>query len=333
MAAIARGLALAAPLVVVLTALLASADAVFASFLRFPTDVSSVADHVFLIAFGGWGTAALLRIASSRLVDDPPLPRVRVGTVEANVVVGSLCLLFGSFAIAQVVSVSEGGKHVLETAGLTYAEYARTGFFQLLAVAVITLLTLMTLRASIKAETSASRARFIALAEVAVVLTLLVVAIAIRRLDLYEDVYGLTMLRLYSTIFAVWIGVSFVLLGLDIARVRKERAWFLPAATAVGLVMLFVLNVVNPEAVVARHNMARAARGERFDPSYIADLSVDAVPTLTASLRDLPEEDAERLLERIGCELDDGAFRGWAAFNVSKERADNARAAVCFSSD
>jgi hypothetical protein len=55
--------------------------------------------------------------------------------------------LFGAFAAAQLVVLAGGGRHVIETAGLTYAQYARSGFFQLLAVAVITLLILMSVRA------------------------------------------------------------------------------------------------------------------------------------------------------------------------------------------
>src|SRR5205085_4277547 len=99
----------------------------------------------------------------------------------------------------------------------TYAEYARTGFFQLLAVAAITLAVLLGLRAATDLSAPADRRRFTILALSATSLTVVIVVVAIARLGLYEDAFGLTMLRLYSKVFAVWIGVVFLLLGVDLA--------------------------------------------------------------------------------------------------------------------
>ncbi len=77
---------------------------------------------------------------------------------------------------------------MLETAGLTYAEYARTGFFQLIAVATITLGALLGLRALTDLDDAVTRRRFVVLAEAAVVLTLVVVFVALRR----QFIEGLT---------------------------------------------------------------------------------------------------------------------------------------------
>ena len=73
--------------------------------------------------------------------------------------------------------------------------------------------------------------RFVALSEVAVALTLLLVAGAVRRLSLYEQAYGLTPLRLWSLLFAIWIGAVFALLGVSlVVSSRTAKAWFVPAA-------------------------------------------------------------------------------------------------------
>ena len=73
---------------------------------------------------------------------------------------------------------------MLATAGLTYAEYARSGLFQLLAVAVITLGVLLLLRAATDLASPGRRATFTAVTELAVALTLVVVVVAVRRLNL-----------------------------------------------------------------------------------------------------------------------------------------------------
>src|SRR5205814_5010546 len=127
----------------------------------------------------------------------------------------------------------------LRSAGLTYADYARSGFFQLLWVSGITLALLVLFsRIGNFAERNA-RLAFTVLACCAIALTLMIDVVAFRRLSLYEEAYGFTMLRLYSHVFAVWVAVVFLLLAVDFLGVWSRRRWFVGAmlttATAVLL--------------------------------------------------------------------------------------------------
>ncbi|HEX7277587.1 MAG TPA: DUF4173 domain-containing protein [Acidimicrobiales bacterium] len=328
-AAAARGLLLAVPLLIVLGTLLASADAVFAGFFDGWSLVTPI-EHAILLVIGAWGMAGLLRLASA--APAPSLGRIgyRLGRTEATIVLGSVVALFAAFAVAQVIGASEGGKHVIETAGLTYAEYARTGFFQLLAVASITLAVLLGLRAATDLTDAAARRRFTVLAEAAVALTLVIVIVAVVRLGLYEDAFGLTMLRLFSKVFAVWIGVVFVLLAANLAGLGRTRAWLPSTAVGAGLLALFALNVVNPEAVVVRHNVAFAEQSGRFDPEYLTDLSDDAVPALVDALPRLDPEARRTVLERV-CTMGSAgqSGRSWWGFNFARDAAIEARNSVC----
>jgi hypothetical protein len=272
--------------------------------------------------------AGLPRTASAEPPPAAPKAPWRVGPVEATVVLGSLVALFCVFAAAQVVALSGGGGHVLRTAGLTYAEYARSGFFQLLAVAFLTLVAIVGLRAVTDLAGEGDRRRFTVLAEVAIGLTLVVVVVAVRRLALYQAAFGLTMLRLYSSVFALWVGVVVVLAGMAIVGVGRRRAGF-PAATAgAGLVLLLALNVVNPEAVVARHDVARAARAQRVDSAYLGQLSDDAVPALVDGLARLPEPARAQVLAAVCAGSEPPAGGLWAT-NASRRQAVAARRRVC----
>ncbi|MDQ6726210.1 MAG: DUF4173 domain-containing protein [Actinomycetota bacterium] len=226
------------------------------------------------------------------------------------------------------MALSGGGHHVITTAGLTYAEYARSGFVQLLAVASITLVALLGLRGLTDPGDPARRRRFTVLAEVAVSLTLVIVGVALRRLDLYQEAFGLTMLRLYSAVFAAWIGLVVVLAGCALAGVGARRSWLPAAVTATGLIILLGLNVVNAEAVVVRHDVGRATRAERVDPAYLAGLSDDAVPTLVDALPRLPAPTAAQVLASV-CTGTEPSFGGWAAANRSRRQARDARRRVC----
>ncbi|MEZ5177687.1 MAG: DUF4173 domain-containing protein [Acidimicrobiales bacterium] len=164
---------------------------------------------------------------------DLPAPPA-LGTTEAGVVLGALCALY-AFVAAQLVGVSSGSRHILESQGLTYAEYAREGFFQLLWAAAITVVVLLCVRAC----TGRARGALLWLSEAIVVLTLGVVASALRRLQLYEAAYGLTMLRLACTVVAVGIGAVFVLVGVAMARRDAAASGRLaPAVLAVALVFV-----------------------------------------------------------------------------------------------
>lgn len=317
-----QGLALAVPILVVLGVLLGSADAVFASFFEWWSP-ESVIEHGALLVVGAWGMVGLLRLASAEPARPLPSFRFRLGSVQATVILGSLVTLFAAFAAAQLVALSAGGRHVIETSGLTYAEYARSGFFQLLAVAVITLAILLTLRAVTDlSDTRASR-RFIVLGEASVALILVIVFVAIRRLSLYEDAFGLTMLRLYSQVFAVWVGVVFVFLGAMLAGVERHRAWLPPAAAAAGLAILLALNVLNPEAIVVEHNVDHAATSGRFDPGYVTGLSDDAVPALVDALPRL-DPGTRQQVRAVVC-----TGHSPSGFNLAAEAADDARSRIC----
>jgi Domain of unknown function (DUF4153) len=330
---IVRGLLLAAPILVLLGVLLASADAVFASFFRVDVDPVTPAGHIAALVAGAWGAAALLRVASVTPPGRLPALRPPLGAVEACVVLACLCALFAVFTAAQLVALSEGGRHVLATAGLTYAEYARSGFFQLLAVAVITLGVLLLLRAATRLASPGQRATFTAVAEVAVALTMVIVVVAVRRLNLYQDAFGLTMLRLYSELFSYWIGAVFLFLGAALAGVGHGRGWLVGAAVAAGLALLLALNVANPEAVVARDQLAGTRQVQRIDVAYVARLSEDAVPTVAARMPGLDPAARADLRARLCAAEPDGVspsrFTGWAAWNLGRERAERALTRIC----
>jgi len=298
--AVARGIGLAVPVVVVLALLLASADAVFASLFSLPTDVGSVLGHVGLIGLGVIVASALFVEASSSVVADTPLLPHAIGPTESSVVLGAIAVLYAAFAVVQVVTARGGAGHVIETAGLTYADHAREGFFQLLAVAAITLAVVGGLRVVTAAGTRRQQVSLVVLSEVVVALTLVILAVALDRLRLYEGAYGATMLRLACTAFAWWLAAVFVLVAVVSAGIGRRRSWIGGAVVLSALVGLVGWNLVNPEQLVVERNLAMARSGEReLDVGYLWLLSDDAVPAMAASLPTAPPGDRGALLERI----------------------------------
>ena len=326
-AAVARGALLAAPVVLVIGLLLGTADPLFASWF----DVDAAGDlvgHAIILVVGAWAAGGLLRMASSAPPGPLPTAARRLGFVESLTVLGSLVALYAAFAVAQVVAARGGGRRVLETAGLSYADYARSGFFQLLAAATITLGVLLAVRACADLSTPSRRRRFVVLAEVAVALTLVIVAVAVHRLRLYEDAYGLTLARLFAIAFALWVGQVFVFLALSLAGVHAPRRWLVPAALAAGLVAVVALNLADPETLVVERNVTNYERTGRLDVGHLAALSDDAVPAMVAALPRLDPTTRE-LVRQAVCAGAPSGGRDWLNFSASATRAADARARVC----
>ena len=282
-APVVRGLLIATPIAVLVAGLLASADPVFASFLNFNLDFGQLVADVLFVLVGSAVMAGLLRSAAAEPIDRVDGPRWRLGAVEGLIVLSVLDAIFAAFAIAQGIAAAGAAGDTLRAAGTTFSDYARSGFFQLLWVAGITLVLLVLFSRITALSEPASKRAFIVLAETAIALTLLIVVVASMRLSLYEDAYGFTMLRLYSHIFAGWVAVVFLLLAADLGGLFRRRRWFVGATSLTALALLMALNFANPEAVVAQFNVDRAAATGKLDPQYLAELSADSVPALIAA--------------------------------------------------
>ena len=317
------------PILLVLGLLLASADAIFASLFQLRLDGGSFMTHLFLLALGAWGMAGLLRLTRAREPEpdvrypDPPLR-----PVESLVTLGGMVLLYALFVATQLFALSEGGRRILETRGLTYAEYARSGFFQLLTAAAVTAAVIVGLRSATNLTAPRHHRWFVALAQVAIAMTVAVVFVAVRRMNLYEGVFGLTMLRLYVKVACFGLAASLVLLGAWLL-VPGGRGWFLAGVVAIALVTLLALNVVNPEAIVVRHNIDHYQRTARLDPYYLAALSDDALPTAAEEIQRLIGFTRTRA-ERVLCSSSPASEgSGWAGYNLSRAHADHARLRLC----
>jgi hypothetical protein len=280
---LARGVLIAIPVAALLAGLLASADPVFASFFNLNIDVGRLLLDVFFIAVGSLAAAGLLRLVASEPMDRVDGPHWRLGATEALVVLAVLDAVFVAFALAQVLAATGAAAGTLRSAGVTFSDYARSGFFQLLWVSGITLALLILFSRISAFKERNTRLTFLVLAECAIALTLMIVIVAFRRLSLYEEAYGFTMLRLYSHVFAVWVGLVFLLLAADFVGPGSRWRWFIGATATTAAIVLLGLNVANPEAVVVALNTSHAQLAHKIDAQYLSELSSDATPALLSS--------------------------------------------------
>jgi uncharacterized protein DUF4153 len=321
MGSVARGIGLGIPLIVLFGSLFMAADAVFRSLVTaaVPPFEHPLA-HLLIIVGVAWVTAGLLRdlLAAReehRLVSPLALaarrPRFLLGPTEVGIVMGALNALFLAFVLVQFRYLFGGADLVEARAHLTYAQYARHGFFELLAVSVLVLVVLLAVDVLVRRN---GGARLLTLLSAGLVALVFVVMFsALQRMRLYEQAYGLTELRVYAVGVILWLGAVFLWYSATVLRGRRSS--FAVGAVIAGFAATAALNVVNPDALIARTNLDRS----RVDVAYLGRLSDDAVPALLDELPTLPPDKqsalALELLRRDRQEVD------WRSFNFSRARA------------
>ncbi len=218
--------------------------------------------------------------------------------------------VFAAFLVAQAAAVFGGHGYVERTTRLTYADYVHQGFGQLTVATALILLVIWAAARKVPRETSADRLWMRASLGALCLQTLVVVASALHRMNLYQDAYGYTRLRLLVDVFEGWLGL--LVLAVVVAGAALQARWLPRFALISGAVALLCLAVINPDAWIARHNLDRYADTGRIDWTYLRSLSDDAVPVLA----DLPAEQRRCALAGRTAAADD-----WLAWNLGRHRA------------
>ncbi len=242
-----------------------------------------------------------------------------VGTTETSIVLGSVNLLFAAFVAIQVRYLFGGAGH-LATSGLTFAEYARRGFAELVVVAAASLVLLLVLAAGTRRAEPLQKRIFSALAAVLTVLVLVILASSFMRLRLYEQAFGFTRIRTYVHVFMGWLGVLLVaLLALEL---RERLRLFTAAVLIAALGFVLTLQVLNVDGFIARHNVERFAQGEALDGRYLANVSLDAVPALVDAARRASPAQRRHINRQLACHAEALAQpRSWQSTTLSSLRA------------
>ncbi|WP_430333447.1 DUF4153 domain-containing protein [Rhodococcus sp. ACT016] len=263
--------------------------------------VSNPVDRVLLGAFvaGVAVAATYLRRRTPRFDALAPGAGRPIARWEWAVPLALLDMLFVGFVAVQLPVLFGGDEHVRGTHGLTYANYARQGFWQLAAVTVLTLVVVAVAIRKVDRRRRRDRRLARVLLGLLCVSSLVVVASALHRMSLYENEFGFTRLRLGVMAVELWLGVVFVILL--VAGIRLSARWLPRAVLASAAIGLLGFAALDPDGYIAARNVDRYATTGKLDIAYLQGLSVDAVPALDR----LPEP--ARSCTLIGIDLGGGS--------------------------
>jgi len=321
---VVRGTAMAVPPLIVLTALLANADPVFEKILQRAMfdGMEPLLEHLLFVGVTSWFASGYLRaflVDDNNIMERVEIPRPTMAASEITIAVSLLNVLFFAFLVVQVRYLFGGASLVEVTQGLSYAEYARRGFFELVTATALVVPVLLVADWAAAEDKVLGRLLLRATSSLLVLQLAGVLASAAYRMRLYQDAYGLTEQRLYVSVFMIWLTGVLCLLSATVLRGRRRGFAF--AASAGGLACIAALHVVNPHALIARVNISRAASGAQIDAGYLRTLSADAVPTLIAQLPAVPEVERCNVAGMLKEKWSGERQGGWRAWNFSDARA------------
>ena len=348
---------IAGTLLLVFGSLLRSADPIFARLVRLPdVDVETLVSHVFVAGFfawiaGGWAYGALVESPTKNRAPNG-LP-FTLRALDVTTALGTLAVLFSAYVLTQLGWFFGGERFLRATTGLTAAEYARQGFFQMVWVVALVVPILLVTRAALAPEPALTRRHTLLSLPIVGLLGAIILSAALR-MRLYVHYYGLTTERLYTLVIMGWLAVVLLLLATTVLRGRGRP--FVAGSVATALMLLAALHAFVPDVLVARVNLARAQRATSelapaLDLRHLATLSGDAASLAVRATLDAPAvpppgataaewdgqrcDAASRLLERwgpasrvVGQESEAGAWRTWNAGEAAAARAVGGRSSA-----
>ncbi|MGU3293513.1 DUF4153 domain-containing protein [Williamsia sp. M5A3_1d] len=313
--------ALTVALAVVFGALFATADARFADLLDHITpDLGPVRVGPQIVV--GFAVAVVVAVGAHlrwmrpRSPHEPRAPRPLGDTWMWAVPAGTVLAICVAFGLTQAPALFGGDDYVQSTAGLTYADYARSGFWQLFVVTGLTIGVVSVAWRRSARDTRTERVLARGILGGLCLAALAVVASALHRMDLYTEAFGATRLRFGASAVEWWFAAVVVVLMAAGAGLGTRHLPRVLAVVTIGAALAFAVS--NPDARIAATNVDRFVDTGRIDIDYLAGLSPDA----TEALLDLPRPVRDCAIAAIAADvLDHGR---WTDLDLGRVHARDA---------
>lgn len=252
-----KSMLIAIPVIIIIIILLSSADSIFGSLF---TNISKLISNILssesisdiiariiwiIIIFAYISGFLITFTKKEKEEENPSAKKFNFSNFTINTLLISLDVIYFIFSIIQFkyLFINAG-----RTEGFNYAEYARTGFFQLMFVSFINFGLI-----KISKNTQTERLNKI-LKILLVIFTMIIVISAIFRMYLYEQEYGYTYLRIL--VYFILATEILILIPILINIAGKEFNIF-ETSLSIIITMYVILNFINIDYVISKNNIDR----------------------------------------------------------------------------
>lgn len=324
---ILKALAITIPSLIVLMAVLSLADMVFskavASFLeellRY-ISINVIFKTLFGIAVGLYLFGLVYSAYYKRSGEYIAAKSARQGDlIILNILLISILTVYTVFIVIQFKYLFAGASLPY---GLTYTEYARKGFFELLALTGVNVFVIL-LTVHLTKEVQGRWARMTKwLCCYLCAVTIVLLVSSFYRMWLYSADDGLTRLRFLVFGFLIFEAIGLIF---TFAYIIKPRFNIVALYLVIALVYYLCLNIVPIDLIIAKNQIDRYLNQENDGISYILTLSTDAAPQIqrlltTENIKPDKQEQARLYFENINRYYGSFASR-WQRYNLSVNKA------------
>ena len=322
---ILRGVIISIPLLIVILVLLTSADMVFKDYVtNFSIGLKDISIGkiigsllVIIIAF----VIIFSYIWSFKYScegDRTKNKDIQWEPVTVLTIIFMINIVYLLFSIVQFSYLYGGGDNFLPHE-FTYSEYARKGFFELVAVTIINFTILLSSMKFIKKDNKTINIISNVFLSVLVAFTLNMLFSAHYKMSLYEQTYGFTYLRIFVHIFMLMLFMLFIVAVIGIWNRRIPLNKIL---IVIVLSMFILVNYINVDRIIAEKNIDIYYKTQKIDVQYLKTLSYDAIPEILRLKDDsnaFISSEINTYIDNVKKELLEGD--SWYEFNYSKYRA------------
>ena len=168
------------------------------------------------------------------------------------------------------------------TSGITYAEYARTGFFQLMFISVLNLIIILLSKRT-------NKSTYINIMSLLMVLlTTVIISSSAIRMFMYEQAYGYTVLRLLVYVSLI---TEIIMLIPTVAYIINPKVKIMKQYIIICTIVYILINLISVDRVIAINNINKYYRDGKIDIEYLENGNTDNIPYLVELYNEIDEEE------------------------------------------
>lgn len=280
------GLILSLPILIVVLSLLAGSDAVFGEILKqigtleidiLDEDIVArifigiiISSYIFAFNYRYFLKEEKELIPSKEeKKEDDIIIDLRLDKVIVSTILVVLNLVYAFFVIVQFKYLFSGEISTI-LKNMTYSEYARRGFFELVIVAIINIAIISGVRIYTKEDS-----KFIKIMNLCMIaFSYVMMYSAYFRMNLYEDRYGYTHKRFFVYIIIAYLVIIFSICAYSLIKERKN---VFKTYIYIAAVFYIAIGMFNVDGFIAKKNIDRYIEVGKIDYKYVERLSVDAL--------------------------------------------------------
>lgn len=285
---ILQGILISIPVILLLGSLLSGADNVFGYYIKNLNEAITlfrIGDSFWQLIFSIfvavyifgliWSFRYKFRDESDQYFQKKTMEPIKIITLL--IIINMLYLVFTKVQISYLYA----GDVKLLPGGLSYSEYARKGFFELVIVTIINMVLISFLKAKVIEEDEKLSITLNILYTLIVGFTLNMMFSAFYKMNMYVEAFGYTRLRILVQLFIILLGIVIIL---QLIYIWMKISMFKPILVVAVVFYLFI-NFFNIDAFIARRNI-EVYKDKGMNGSYLNMLSFDALKEMDKALED-----------------------------------------------